>query len=115
MPTGDETEMIATDTLLVSAIPSVIRDLPIAFGLHSDVDINEEIQISWEIYGAAQRLGDFGGPLQLNLAPNEVLKTAFKLPAFEAPEEGQYNFVLFVGNNRFADAELEIRLPREDQ
>jgi hypothetical protein len=113
IPQDNETEMLVTDTVLVHTIPGIIKDLPIAFGLHSDVAINREVQLSWEVYGGNRRLGDFGGPLQLDLAPNEVLKTALKLPDFEALVEGKYTFVMFVDNDRFMDLEVEIRLPRE--
>jgi hypothetical protein len=113
LPKGSETEMFATETLLVHTIPSVVKGLPIAFGFHSDTAINGKVDLSWEIYGAGRRLGDFGGPIEVRLAPNEVQKTAFKLPDFEVPHEGQYTFVLFASNERLMDAELEIRLPRE--
>jgi hypothetical protein len=113
LPSGNETEMLFTDTVLVHTVPSIIKGLPIAFGLHSDEAINEEVQLSWEIVGDGGFVGDFSGPLRLDLAANEVLKTAFPLPNFEVLVEGNYTFVMYINNDRFADLQIEIRLPRE--
>lgn len=113
LPKGNETELFATETLLVHTIPSIVKGLLIAFVLHSDRTINEKAELSWEIYGDKKRLGDFGGPLQLNLSANEPYKSAFKLPDFEVPAEGEYMFVMFINNERVKDVNLEIRLPRE--
>jgi hypothetical protein len=112
-PRDNDTQLEVTETLLLSHVPGVVKGLPIAFGLHSDVAINGTIELSWEIIGEGGFIGDFSGPMNVNLAAGEVVKTVFPLPDFEVPKEGKYIIILYADNERLKDFELEIRLPRE--
>ena len=113
VPKGDELTLLLTETILAHAIPSNMKNLPLAFVLHSDEAIDDDIELHWEIHSPSKSLGSFGGPMHVKLAPNEQLRSALIVPDFEILEEGIYTFTLFVDNKKLKDLKIEIRLPRE--
>lgn len=112
-PTGDETELKTSETILVPNIPAIIKDLPITFVFHSDCDVNEKVNLSWEIVGAGGFIADYGETREIKLSAEEPYKGVSHLPPFQVPVGGAYTLVMYLNNERFADYPIEIREPRE--
>ena len=112
-PTSNETELRASDAVLVPNIPATIKDLPVAFVLHSDCDVNEKVDLSWEIVGAGGFVTDYRETKEIKLTAEEPYKGVVHLPTFQVPVGGTYTIVMYLNNERFADYPVEIREPRE--
>lgn len=102
------------DTLLVPSFPRLVQGLRLALQFYSDVTLQPDTNMQVDFrYDDGKELGSLGAPIDTLLSPHEKLHTILDVPDFEFTQDGYLIASLSVNNEKVAETELEIRLPRE--